>query len=75
MGPKEPRRDSNAVKDLDEKGYHISNRDLDTMRRLYNADIDRYIMRRVKGRRGHRKFYIALKGYEKLAEAEIYEEY
>jgi len=75
MGLKKPRKDSNALKDLEEKGYHISNRDVDTMRRLYNKDTDRYVMKRAKGRRGRRKFYIALKGYEKLAEAEIYEGY
>jgi len=64
------RRESRTVKDLEEKGYHISTNDLNTMRRIYNSDPDRYVMRRARAK-GRKRFYIALKGHGREAELEL----
>ncbi len=65
---------SKTVQDLRTKGYHFSDRDLGTMRRIYNLEPDIFTMRRarIKGDRGARnKFFISFKGYEDLAIEEI----
>lgn len=65
---------SKTVRDLCEKGYHFSNRDLGVMRRIYNLEPDIFVMKRVraKGNRGTKhKFFIAFKGFEDFAVEEI----
>lgn len=65
---------SKTVRDLCEKGYHFSKRDLNVMRRIYNLEPDVFVMRRVrlKGNRGAKhKFFIAFKGFEDFALEEI----
>jgi hypothetical protein len=65
---------SKTVRDLCEKGYHFPNRDLGTMRRVYNREPDIFVMKRArtKGNRGAKhKFFIAFKGFEDFALEEI----